>query len=109
MCEGPTIIDLLVAPDGRDRASCDGERIETAHTHGTGCTLASAIATGLGDGAAARGGGRQARGRSSGSRSARRPASAQGMGRWGTSGWRSTCRPRRRSMLNHVTLPAERL
>ena len=25
-------------------------RIETAHTHGTGCTLASAIATGLGQG-----------------------------------------------------------
>jgi hydroxymethylpyrimidine/phosphomethylpyrimidine kinase len=25
-------------------------RIETPHTHGTGCTLASAIATGLGQG-----------------------------------------------------------
>lgn len=47
--EGPEIVDRLVEPDGREtlwRAS----RIETRHNHGTGCTLASAIATGLGAG-----------------------------------------------------------
>ena len=41
-----TVVDLLVADGGVQR--WEGERIETRDTHGTGCTLASAIATGLG-------------------------------------------------------------
>ena len=36
--------------DGWQEASWDSERIDTRHTHGTGCTLASAVATGLGAG-----------------------------------------------------------
>jgi hydroxymethylpyrimidine/phosphomethylpyrimidine kinase len=47
--EGETLTDLLVGPDGATRRFED-TRIETAHTHGTGCTLASAIAVGLGAG-----------------------------------------------------------
>ncbi|HEU0065685.1 MAG TPA: bifunctional hydroxymethylpyrimidine kinase/phosphomethylpyrimidine kinase [Sphingomonas sp.] len=47
--EGPTVVDRLISPAGPVR-TVDGERIETAHTHGTGCTLASAIACGLGAG-----------------------------------------------------------
>ena len=47
---GPRIEDLLIAGRGTDMLSA--ERIETVHTHGTGCTLASAIATGLGQGLA---------------------------------------------------------
>ena len=46
--DGPLIIDLLVTGDGIVRF--EGPRIETAHTHGTGCTLASAIAAGLAQG-----------------------------------------------------------
>jgi hydroxymethylpyrimidine/phosphomethylpyrimidine kinase len=42
---GPTIVDLLVTADATERF--ESPRIDTAHTHGTGCTLASAIATGL--------------------------------------------------------------
>jgi len=49
--EGPVILDRLFAPDGGSRA-WQGQRIETSSTHGTGCTLASAIATGLGQGMA---------------------------------------------------------
>ena len=45
---GARIEDLLVA--GRTIEVLATDRIETAHTHGTGCTLASAIATGLGQG-----------------------------------------------------------
>jgi len=47
---GATICDVLVSPDGLQ--IFEGERIATAHTHGTGCTLASAIATGLAQGLA---------------------------------------------------------
>ncbi|GAA4043913.1 bifunctional hydroxymethylpyrimidine kinase/phosphomethylpyrimidine kinase [Parerythrobacter jejuensis] len=43
------IIDILVPPDER-MVHFDGARIDTRHTHGTGCTLASAIATLLGHG-----------------------------------------------------------
>ena len=46
--DGPQIVDLLVTGDGAVRF--ESPRIETAHTHGTGCTLASAIATGLAQG-----------------------------------------------------------
>ena len=42
---GPQIVDLLITGDGVVRF--ESPRIETAHTHGTGCTLASAIAVGL--------------------------------------------------------------
>jgi hydroxymethylpyrimidine/phosphomethylpyrimidine kinase len=46
--DGPMIVDLLVTGDGAIRF--ESPRIETAHTHGTGCTLASAIAAGLAQG-----------------------------------------------------------
>ena len=42
------VIDLLITPQGE--TSFEGERIDTRHTHGTGCTLASACATGLAQG-----------------------------------------------------------
>ena len=42
---GATLIDLLVTADGE--TLFEGPRLRTRHTHGTGCTLASAIATGL--------------------------------------------------------------
>ncbi len=43
------IIDVLYVPGGR-AVQFDHARIDTAHTHGTGCTLSSAIATLLGHG-----------------------------------------------------------
>jgi hydroxymethylpyrimidine/phosphomethylpyrimidine kinase len=46
--KGDRVVDLLMTPDGE--AIFEGERIITRHTHGTGCTLASAIATGLAQG-----------------------------------------------------------
>ncbi len=45
---GDTVSDVLVSRDGAERF--DSPRIDTRHTHGTGCTLASAIATGLAQG-----------------------------------------------------------
>ncbi len=45
---GARVIDLLITPYGE--TSFEGDRIETRHTHGTGCTLASACATGLAQG-----------------------------------------------------------
>lgn len=47
--EGAVVEDRLVRPGQPDRVWKDS-RIATRHTHGTGCTLASAIATGLGAG-----------------------------------------------------------
>lgn len=47
--EGPMLVDLLACRDGT-LMRFESERIETRHTHGTGCTLASAIATGLAQG-----------------------------------------------------------
>jgi hydroxymethylpyrimidine/phosphomethylpyrimidine kinase len=47
---GPRVFDLLVGAGGTRRF--ESPRIETRHTHGTGCTLASAIATGLAQGLA---------------------------------------------------------
>lgn len=47
--DGNTIIDRL-ASNGTELARWESNRILTPHTHGTGCTLASAIATGLGQG-----------------------------------------------------------
>jgi hydroxymethylpyrimidine/phosphomethylpyrimidine kinase len=45
---GATVTDLLAGPDGQ--ISYRHPRIDTVHTHGTGCTLASAIATLLAQG-----------------------------------------------------------
>jgi hydroxymethylpyrimidine/phosphomethylpyrimidine kinase len=47
--EGPWIIDELLSPGG-PLAHWQAKRIETDDTHGTGCTLASGVAAGLGQG-----------------------------------------------------------
>ena len=47
--EGETVGDALIESD--NMTSWQGTRIMTRHSHGTGCTLASAIATFLGTGA----------------------------------------------------------
>ncbi len=47
--EDARIVDILIRPDAR-AVQFDHARIETPHTHGTGCTLSSAIATLLGHG-----------------------------------------------------------
>jgi hydroxymethylpyrimidine/phosphomethylpyrimidine kinase len=46
---GDEIVDLLIQPSARDEAPVrwTDQRIESTSTHGTGCTLASAIACGL--------------------------------------------------------------
>ena len=46
--EGPTVVDLLATESGIEEFA--SPRIATRHTHGTGCTLASAIATGVAQG-----------------------------------------------------------
>lgn len=46
--DGERVVDLLLTPDGE--TAFEGERIDSRHTHGTGCTLASACATGLAQG-----------------------------------------------------------
>jgi hydroxymethylpyrimidine/phosphomethylpyrimidine kinase len=43
--EGDTVVDVLVSARGAHRFT--HPRIETAATHGTGCTLSAAIAAGL--------------------------------------------------------------
>lgn len=48
--KGDVLVDLLATPEGTTRY--EDHRIETRHTHGTGCTLASAVATGLAQGLA---------------------------------------------------------
>lgn len=45
--EGPGVVDLLITADHVTRF--EDSRIESKATHGTGCTLASAIAAGLAD------------------------------------------------------------
>ena len=45
---GETVVDLLMTPRGE--TLLEGPRIETRHTHGTGCTLASACAAGIAKG-----------------------------------------------------------
>ena len=45
---GDTVVDLLVTERGCEEFA--DLRIHTRHTHGTGCTLASAVATGLAQG-----------------------------------------------------------
>ncbi|MDR7155296.1 hydroxymethylpyrimidine/phosphomethylpyrimidine kinase [Sphingobium xenophagum] len=49
--EGAMLTDRLIGPHGLAKSWSDA-RIDTLHTHGTGCTMASAIATGLGQGMA---------------------------------------------------------
>lgn len=49
---GRIVVDVLATEDGLDEF--EAPRIETRHTHGTGCTLASAIAAGLAQGLALR-------------------------------------------------------
>nr|WP_302474143.1 bifunctional hydroxymethylpyrimidine kinase/phosphomethylpyrimidine kinase [Roseococcus sp. MDT2-1-1] len=46
--EGDRLVDILATPEGVTRF--EDARIDTRHTHGTGCTLASAIAAGLAQG-----------------------------------------------------------
>lgn len=46
--EGDTLVDLLATADGIEAFSAT--RIPTQHTHGTGCTTASAVAAGLAQG-----------------------------------------------------------
>ena len=46
--EGDRVVDLLVTEAGIE--AFESKRIDTRHTHGTGCTLASAIAAGLAQG-----------------------------------------------------------
>jgi hydroxymethylpyrimidine/phosphomethylpyrimidine kinase len=43
--EGERLTDLLMTPSGE--TLLESERVDTVHTHGTGCTLASACAAGL--------------------------------------------------------------
>jgi hydroxymethylpyrimidine/phosphomethylpyrimidine kinase len=47
--EGDEIIDQLLSPQGSVK-ELRSTRIDTTSTHGTGCTLASALACGLGQG-----------------------------------------------------------
>jgi hydroxymethylpyrimidine/phosphomethylpyrimidine kinase len=47
--EGPVITDVLMVR-GNVPEVFESTRVETRHTHGTGCTLASALATGLAQG-----------------------------------------------------------
>jgi hydroxymethylpyrimidine/phosphomethylpyrimidine kinase len=46
---GPQVVDRLLSPSG-PLHSLEGKRFDTTDTHGTGCTFASALATGLGSG-----------------------------------------------------------
>jgi hydroxymethylpyrimidine/phosphomethylpyrimidine kinase len=46
--QGPESVDLLVEPGARTRLA--SPRVVTRNTHGTGCTLASAVAAGLAKG-----------------------------------------------------------
>jgi hydroxymethylpyrimidine/phosphomethylpyrimidine kinase len=47
--EGDVVLDLLRTADGSEELF-EGVRIDSRHTHGTGCTLASAIAAGVAQG-----------------------------------------------------------
>jgi len=46
--DGPILTDILMTPHGETLFT--GPRLDTRHTHGTGCTLASACAAGLAQG-----------------------------------------------------------
>lgn len=47
--DGDVLVDVLMTPEGE--ATFEARRIDSPHTHGTGCTYASAIAAGLARGA----------------------------------------------------------
>lgn len=47
--EGDVVVDILRTADG-EQYSFEDTRIHTQHTHGTGCTLASAVAAGVAQG-----------------------------------------------------------
>ena len=47
---GPVVQDILATPAGLE--VIESPRVDTRHTHGTGCTLASAVAAGLAQGVA---------------------------------------------------------
>jgi hydroxymethylpyrimidine/phosphomethylpyrimidine kinase len=49
--EGAEVVDALISPSGA-RRELRGKRFDITDTHGTGCTLASAIAVGLAEGLA---------------------------------------------------------
>lgn len=49
---GDMVIDRLIGPGG-ELARVEAPRIATRHSHGTGCTFAAALATGLGAGLSA--------------------------------------------------------
>lgn len=46
--QGPVCTDLLIGPDGVNRL--DAPRLNTRNTHGTGCSMSSALAAGLAKG-----------------------------------------------------------
>ncbi len=46
---GDVVVDVLAEAEG-EKQVFEAPRIDTLHTHGTGCTLASAIAAGIGQG-----------------------------------------------------------
>ncbi len=48
--EDARVVDVLLAPDQSRAVSFNHARIDTPHTHGTGCTLSAVIATLLGHG-----------------------------------------------------------
>ena len=48
--QGPVVRDILADGETGELLLLEAPRIETRHTHGTGCTLASAIASGLAQG-----------------------------------------------------------
>lgn len=45
---GEAVVDILMTPEGE--STFEAARLDTRHTHGTGCTLASACAAGLAQG-----------------------------------------------------------
>jgi len=47
--EGEVLIDYLALPSGEEKIF-EGRRIDTPHTHGTGCTLSAAVAAALAQG-----------------------------------------------------------
>lgn len=51
--DGAQVHDRLFAPNGELVAELIAKRIDTGSTHGTGCTFASALACGLGEGMSA--------------------------------------------------------
>lgn len=53
--EGHYVVDRVLGPNGREIARLEGKRFDSDDTHGTGCTLASALATGLGAGLSIKG------------------------------------------------------